>query len=243
MKKKPKYTSAALLLGSIFAASTASAAVINLLDHTAVAGTGDFIQSLGTTISNDPALYMVGTITWQANATNAEATANFHLAGNQERGGFGSRAGATDVMLDGGIETVGTGRPNGLFTVSTTPGVVTSYTFVLKIDQTNNTNPGTNQNWLTGNPNMWLWIDPDLGASEGSQAADITGWWSSQTNFTQVFYNHGTNTPNGDVVFSDFSVHYDGDTPFGASTGTIIPEPSTALLAGLGMLALLRRRR
>ena len=222
---------------STLAVVPTQAAVINLSDHTAVAGTGNFTQSLGTTISNDNAVYMVGTITWQPNATNLEATANFHLAANQQRGGFGSRGGSVDIMLDGGIEGQGSGRPDGAYTVDTTAGATTSYTFVLKIDQTNTTDPGAGNYWTTGNPNMWLWIDPNLAATEGSQAATMSAWWSGQNNFAQVFYNHGTGSPNGDVVYSDFSVHYGGDSPFA------VPEPSSALLGMLGSLLLLRRRR
>ena len=45
-----------------------------------------------------------------------------------------------------------------------------------------------------------------------------------------------TDTADADLTFSNIAIYTGNDTPF-------VPEPSAALIGGLGVLALLRRRR
>lgn len=226
-------TLAAMAALTLFVAGSANAAIISLSDYIAPANAGDAQRSLGSTITGQTALYMVGTITWNPDATTGEATANFTLSAGQQRLGFGSRGGSADIFVDGGVETVGTGRPAAPGSVNLTVGATTTATMVIKIDQTNSNDPGNNNNWTTGDPNFWFWFNPNLSATEASQPTNIHGWWSGQSNFVRVDFNLNGSGP---VSFTNFAVYTDGDTPF-------IPEPTSLLLLGLGSALMLGRRR
>lgn len=82
---------------------------------------------------------------------------------------------------------------------------------------------GNNRNWAL-NPGST--IDLLAGLSNGSHTVEVSvdytyNWWDGSN--TQV----GTSTNNG----------------YSSSTFTVVPEPTVALLGGLGLLGLLRRRR
>jgi hypothetical protein len=79
-----------------------------------------------------------------------------------------------------------------------------------------------------------MWINPDLAATEASQPTVWGAWRSGNTSYQGV--SIVSDTADADLVFSNIAIYTGDDTPF-------IPEPSTALLGGLGLLALLRRRR
>ncbi|MFK7851740.1 MAG: PEP-CTERM sorting domain-containing protein, partial [Akkermansiaceae bacterium] len=104
--------------------------------------------------------------------------------------------------------------------------------FTLKVDQ------------LTGN--QWLWINPNFFAFEDIGSADTTVGAAFSSSGGQpvlgsaldriVFRGGDFAAPSTTVSYTNFSVYFGGSSPF-------IPEPSTALLAGLGSLLLLRRKR
>lgn len=65
-------------------------------------------------------------------------------------------------------------------------------------------------------------------------------WASFRFNLDQLFVNSASD-PLGGVALNRYIINNDVETS--GFTITTIPEPTTALLGGLGMLALLRRRR
>jgi hypothetical protein len=88
------------------------------------------------------------------------------------------------------------------------------------------------------NDNVTVWLNPNLSLTEAAQSAALTTYFSADANFDTIYLREGG---GGDGwTFSNFSIAENGtDTGFFAA----VPEPSAALLGGLGLLALLRRRR
>ena len=94
-------------------------------------------------------------------------------------------------------------------------------------------------------------------ASGWSVAVDLTGNTSNNTGTgfggtgingpigaAAPFNTTGTNRPTTDGIFANYNVNGTTTITFtGLSASTQVQEPSAALLGGLGMLALLRRRR
>ncbi len=86
----------------------------------------------------------------------------------------------------------------------------------------------------SGADNITVWLNPDFGLSENDQSLALTTTFTANATFNNIRLRHG-NTNSWD--FRDISV---SDSP--TSIG-FIPEPSAALMGGLGLLALFRRRR
>jgi hypothetical protein len=120
---------------------------------------------------------------------------------------------------------------------------VTTVTLVMKVDQLQAAiNPGGD--WWYGDsvtPGAqdsaagFVWVNPNLAATEASQPTPWAAWRSGNTSYQGVSFI--SDTADSDLVFSDIAIYTGTNTPF------VIPEPSAALLGGLGLLALLRRRR
>lgn len=278
MKNPRKYTSAALLVGSLFAASAASAAIYTLPDQTFLAdnaggaypgtsvafdfGNEAWSGTLPNRIENESSLYLTTTVSWNA-FTNADPTVPttdigvFRMvftAGDD--GGGGQRLGFTTVA-NNGTNTGGIGingnsytaaDPDGDGPATAGPGITainksttTSMTLVLKVDQVKGaTSPGGDW-WFTDTTQQtgaahFLWIDPDFGATEASQPTPLAAWRSSNTSYGSLLFQYNTN--QSDMTFSNIAIYTGDDSPFAP-----IPEPSSALLGALGLLALLRRRR
>jgi hypothetical protein len=242
-----------MLLGSAVAATTTSAAVLALADVTRTAGGNVYErQDLPGTISNE-VVYLVGTVTWLANASGGNVTVAWNIdlttdTNNRNRIGFGSNGSdaiqfkTSNSSGDGDGAGPATAQPAISQTVDTNVGAVTSYTFVMKTIQTKGSPGG---DWWFGDTvtpgaqdgaGHFLWIDPNLTASEASQPTPQAGWRSGNNGYKSVSF--ATNGNTGTIEFTNFAIYTGGDTPFDA-----IPEPSTALLGALGLLALLRRRR
>jgi|688.fasta_scaffold391742_2 MYXO-CTERM domain-containing protein len=86
----------------------------------------------------------------------------------------------------------------------------------------------------SGVDNITVWLNPDFGLAENAQPSALTTTFTANATFNNLRLRHGN---SGSWDFRDISV---SDTP--ASIG-FIPEPSAAMLGGLGLLALFRRRR
>lgn len=83
-----------------------------------------------------------------------------------------------------------------------------------------------------GNDTITAWVNPDLSLAEAAQSASLTTTFSANATFTDIVLREGGGGAGWN--FSNIVI---------ADSFASIPEPSAALLGGLGMLCLLRRRR
>ena len=216
MKLSHKSSCAALLIGSAIAASSASAAVYTLPDivrsanGAATTQSSDFFTG-SSPYSGTPTLG--DTITGE---TSLYLKYTVSWTANSSIGTFG----ANFYVNDGG------GAPR--FAVPQVgPGALRRR---LPVDA------ATRAKRQPFAPDMFLYINPNLGATEASQSTIFAQWRSGNGTFRGI--NFTTDTDQVPVTFSGISLYTGADTPF-----SLVPEPSTALLGALGFLALLRRRR
>jgi hypothetical protein len=87
-----------------------------------------------------------------------------------------------------------------------------------------------------GNDTITVWLNPDFATEAGMQTADRTTTHSGNFSFNTISLRVG-GTPAAGWDFSNIQV---ATTP--QEIG-FVPEPSAALLGGLGLFALMRRRR
>ena len=211
-----KRTLTTMIAALALATSLAPAAVINLADDTSgLTGTYNESRALGTTISNDSAVYLVGTMkfvnevlitTTSYNVIRTATAANDGMIAMGQ--GWGDSVWG---MASGGVTES---------TIDITTQVPTL--LVMRIDQV----AGENR----------VWINPDLTGDVPLDAtADIVRNVENN-NIAKIEYAGGN--PTGNVVeYTDVSVYYGGDTPFN------VPEPATMSLLALGGVAMLRRRK
>jgi hypothetical protein len=86
------------------------------------------------------------------------------------------------------------------------------------------------------NDNITVWLNPNLSVSEAAQNAALTTYFTANADFDTIYLREGGNAGDG-WTFSNFGI---AET---FSEIAAIPEPSAALIGGLGMLCLVRRRR
>jgi MYXO-CTERM domain-containing protein len=264
MKTNGKFLTAPVTALALGAAASVQAAVYTLPDVVRPANGGsvttsfDFVPAVpptswtgspAATISNQSALYLTATVSWGAVSSIANLGVQFY--GNA--GGGAPRAGvgfvSNEIRAIGGQNYAAT-DPDGAGPATAGPGsgpavnplTITTINLVMRIDQAKlNAITPIADPWYTNtsqqdNASIFMWINPDFGINENLQSTGIAFWRSGQGTFRGVTIFTG-NT-NSEITFSNLAVYTDGDSPFAP-----IPEPSAALLGGLGLLALLRRRR
>jgi MYXO-CTERM domain-containing protein len=252
-----------LAVASLIAAGSARAAIYTLAGFTRTSGgaattvtndfqpdegwTGSPVNSTGT--ADTTPIYLTTTVSWTATASNI-GTFNVRFNQNDDAGaariGMGKTGGAgtgfefitANVTTDPDGAGPATARPT-IQPVDTS--VVTTVTLVMKVDHSKaGTSPGGD--WWFADAGLqssavgFMWINPNLAATEASQFTPWAAWRSGNAGYQGVSFISDTDAV--DLVFSNIAVYTEGDTPFGA-----VPEPSAALLGGLGLLTLLRRRR
>ena len=134
------------------------------------------------------------------------------------------------VDMDGGTGPVATGTETGSFAAGTTHLILGRMTIGV------------------GNDALSVWINPDVNASGGPGGLGAANFTSTTVDFMDSIARIGVPISDDSVI--DDTAHVDAirvsdtGTAFTDVTGvTIIPEPSTTALLGLGGLALILRRR
>ena len=194
-------------------------------------GSGSNLSGMTVTRSSTASdvLYFKYTVTNPAsNSTNENYYAGLQLwEGGNERLGVGNAWGpyaysafataGSDVDLHSAMSE--TGQVWQLVRASDTT------TLVFKVEYVNG-----------GNDNISVWLNPDLGLSEAAQNSALLTTFQANATFDEVRLREGGG--GSGWTFSNIAI-----ATSGTDTGFFIPEASSALLGGLGVLVLTRRRR
>jgi len=249
MNTKYKSSCAALLIGSVFAASSASAEVYTLADFTRTASGA----STTTNVDFDPnggwsgtpsnttsgVVYLTTTVSWAATASNFGTFSvqfNQNDAGGAGRFGMGTE-GSGFALLTGNSSS----DPDGAGPATVKPTILAvdknttmSVTLVMRVDHgLAGTTPGGDY-WfadagLQSSALGFMYIDPNLGATEASQFTPWAAWRSGNASYSGVGFRSDTDAV--DLNFSNIAVYTDGDTPFSA-----VSEPSGPVNAAQSMV-------
>ena len=257
-----------LAIAAVIATSSAHAAVYTLPGFTRTAGGAattvsfDFVTNDGwsgtppNAITGEDSVYLTMTVSWAAATNIGTFQGRFNAGddGGAGRWGIGKNSSGTS-----GFEFItgnNTGDRDGSGPATARPTItaidtnsITSVTLVLKVNQLqaaitpldypDQPTPVLYDRWYGNTADQtqaagFMWINPNLAASEASQPTVWGAWRSGNTSYQGVSFI--TDTADADLTFSNIAIYTGADTPF-------IPEPSTALLGGLGLLTLMRRRR
>ena len=262
MKLHSKAAASCLVLALATATSVSDAAIINIsntslepdgtnavqADQTQINTLNDGGADLLPNSNGNPPVYLITTFTFGADS-NAHFTTRFNATGGQNR--LGVR-----VQDNGLVDFVSSGDPGRTsFNIATdngdtsSTGYLAGQTVTLLIKQQFDTSFDSLRATLgTGDDTlMSVWINPDLTDVEGSgiTAGDMHTLWNSNTYrfFTQTIENQSTPGSAGDSLITNTVILTGSDATFANALALAVPEPSSAILGGLGMLALLRRRR
>lgn len=239
-------------------AGTADAAIYTFADFTRPANAASLVQSFDfqpaegwtnsppNAISGEASLYLRFTVSWLPASNIGTFQVRFNRAddGSQARWGAGTDgSGFAFITSNGVLDPDGAGPATAKPTVDAVDKTLnTSVTFVLKVNQIQAlTNPGGD--WWYGTIGQqsaaagFLYINPNLNASEDSQSTKWAAWRSSQDSYSGVSFI--SDTAGVDLNFSDIAIYTGDDTPFNP---IVIPSPA-ALPAGLVMLGLIAARR
>lgn len=252
---------------TLIAASSAQAAILTVPDFSLVpdGSTSSPVQSYDVNANNPgpivnatfPVAYVVTTFIFGP-GTLADIQLNFAASAGQDRlgvritdNGFADTpsdgTGNADLDLNGG-------DPNP---ASTMAGQ--TITIIGKFEYDANYSTIYSRTNTSEDTFATFWINPTLSDTEGSGRPDgadgvananFTGdfasnLWNSSSFFLleQRIFNNGTAEGNGASSIANTTILTGTDATFANALALAIPEPSVALLGGLGLLGLLRRRR
>lgn len=241
-----------LAAATALAAATTQAAVINI-NNTSLTPDGTTASQVDQTqinLLNDggadvlpkvtgEVVYLVTTYTF-GTGSDVHFTSRFNATGGQNRLGV-------EVQDTGFIQFVSSGDTTRTSVNLATDLAGTTTTLLIKqsYDLNNNITYGK-----AGNDDdniMNVWVNPTASSVEGSglSAGDMSTIWNSSVYrfFTQTIANQSTPATAGDSFITNTTILTGADATWANALAIAIPEPSVALLGGLGLLGLLRRRR
>lgn len=233
----------------LLATSSAQAAVVNLPNYslvpngtnlTAFEDTNVSVLNNGANLPTTAAnvIYFVTTLTFGANST-ARLEAGFRHSNGAARLGV-------DANHDGIVRIIGTSPLPSFNLGQSLAGQTITLLAKLNYDPTHSDTYG--QSNVSNDTIMNVWVNPTASTVEGSglTAGDLNTIWNSAafTFFRHTVYNQSTPDTAGTSGITNTVILTGGDATFANALAiATIPEPTTALLGSLGLLALLRRRR
>jgi hypothetical protein len=191
---------------------------------------------LPTTAAN--VVYFVSTFTFGTGS-------NAHFEAGFRHSNLAARLGVA-VNDDGLVQIIGTGTP--LPSVNLAKDMAgQTITLLAKLHYDSTHSVTYLQSNVANDTVMNVWINPTEASVEGSglSAGDMSTIWNSAafTFFRQTIQNQSTPDTAGVSSITNTVILTGSEATFANALAIAIPEPSTALLSGLGFLALLRRRR
>ena len=185
-------------------------------------------------------VYLKMTVSWSSTASNI---GTFQARFNQNDDAVAARLAMGKTGGAGtGFEFITantTTDPDGAGPATARPPIAavnastkTSVTLVMKVDHTKaGTNPGGDY-WFAASGLQsgavgFMWIDPNLSASEASQFTPWAAWRSGNASYSGVSFI--TDTDAVDLSFSNIALYTGGDTPF--STAAAIADAGTSTVA------------
>jgi alpha-galactosidase len=203
----------------------------------------DFVPNEGwsgtppNAISGQESVYLKVTVSW-APATNIgtfQARFNNGDDGGAPRFGIGKNSTGTSgfefITSNTNSDPDGSGPATARPTITAiNTNTTTSVTLVLKVNQIKAaTTPGGD--WWFATPGAqdgacgFMWINPNLAATEASQPTVWAAWRSSNTSYQGVSFI--TDTADAALTFSNIAIYTGDDTPFASSNGIVDPATST----------------
>lgn len=244
MKTRYKFSSAALFIGSLVAAPSASAAIYSFADFTAAANgpqteTSTNFQDAWTTaagnnINGEDSLYLTATVSWTSNADIGTFAVRLACLDDGVKGRYGFQPqGSSFQMTDykqTPLDPDGSGPATDRPTIPAFDTVVnTSVTLVLKVDQMlSRATPGGDW-WFAdegkqSDAGVFMWINPNLAADE---AFTPIAMWRSGGDVGYQSLAFMTDTAGTALTFSNIKLYTGTDTPFNA-----VPKPALTAITG-----------
>jgi hypothetical protein len=252
-----KYLAIPITILGLAAALPCQAEVYTLPDFTRAAGEAlvaqhfDFVTNDGWSgtppneILNETSVYLKFTVSWEAAANIGTFLARFNVNDDGGAGRIGTGTEGSGFALING-NAAGDGDGAGPATVKPTvdavdKNVVTSTTFVIKVDQTKPTPGG---DWWFGNTAQqagaghFVYINPDLGVNEALQSTKWAAWRSGQNGYEGLTFQ--TDTADVALNFTGIALYTGTDTPFStavagvdAATSTVTASPTSVPANGI----------
>jgi hypothetical protein len=185
---------------------------------------------LSRTTTATGTLYFKYTVTNPASNSNTEnyyAGMSFYESGNERLGvGNGWQPWAYSAFGPNGNFDLKSANPEpgGVYQLVRAADTIT---IVFRVD------------YLSGsNDNITVWLNPDMGLTEAAQSSSLVTTFTADATFNDIQIREGGG--GSGWAYSNIAIAENStDSGFFAA----VPEPSSALLGAIGLLALLRRRR
>jgi len=193
------------------------------------------VSSLGKSTTDTGTLYFRYTVTNPASNSTTESGTSYYYAGmSLYNGADDENLGVGNGWFEHAYSAFG---PDGSLDLnSATPDSGVSYqrvkstdttTIVFRVDYNSN-----------AADTITVWLNPNFSQTEAAQNTALKTSFTADASFDRLYLREGGMPGTGDGwSFSNVAI-----ADSFASIGSV-PEPSAALIGGLGMLALLRRRR